>query len=207
MVDLRGPLTRELIDPVRAILEAFAAAQRPADRFTLIAAAAAVTEQLRLGHLVLGNTYRYPGLVAKMASTINAVSHGRFVLGIGASWFQREHEAYGWDFPPMRERQDRLEESCQLLRTLFRSDAPVDFDGQYYHLNEAPLAPGACRVRVDLDLCQGHGVCVDEAPAVFRVDEKERRVVLLDETPGADQRERVKLAVRHCPTRALSIEE
>ena len=110
--------------------------------FTLIAAAAGFTERLRLGHLVLGNTYRNPGLTAKMAATVDQISHGRFCLGIGAAWFKREHEAYGWEFPSMRERQDRLEESCALIRALFRSNHPVSTDGRYYQLDQAPLAPG-----------------------------------------------------------------
>ncbi len=110
--------------------------------FTAIAAVAGMTEKLRMGHLVLGNTYRNPALVAKMAATIDQVSHGRFILGIGAAWFQREHEAYGWPFPTMKERQDRFEEACRLIRTLFTADGPVDFDGVYYKLDRAPLSPG-----------------------------------------------------------------
>ena len=112
------------------------------EAFTLIAAVAGFTERLRLGHLVLGNTYRNPAQVAKMASTLDQISHGRFTLGIGASWFKREHEAYGWDFPPMRERQDRFEEAVELIRALFTQKGPVSFDGRYYHLDEAPMAPG-----------------------------------------------------------------
>ncbi len=110
--------------------------------YTLIAAAASITERMRLGHLVLGNTYRNPALVAKMAGTVDQISHGRFTLSIGAAWFQREHEAYGWDFPPMKERSDRLEEACALLRALFTADGPVDFEGRYYRLDQAPLSPG-----------------------------------------------------------------
>jgi alkanesulfonate monooxygenase SsuD/methylene tetrahydromethanopterin reductase-like flavin-dependent oxidoreductase (luciferase family) len=109
---------------------------------SLVAAAAGMTRKLRLGHLVLGNTYRNPALVAKMAATIDHVSHGRFVLGLGAAWFEREHEAYGWECPSMRERQDRLEEACELIRALFTADAPVDFKGRYYRLVQAPLSPG-----------------------------------------------------------------
>ncbi len=70
-----------------------------------------------------------------------------------------------------------------------------------------PLPEGACRLRVDLDLCQGHGVCVNEAPEVFDIEPKERKVVLVQTTPGREHRARVELAVQHCPTRALSIEE
>jgi alkanesulfonate monooxygenase SsuD/methylene tetrahydromethanopterin reductase-like flavin-dependent oxidoreductase (luciferase family) len=111
--------------------------------YSTIAAVASITDRLRLGHLVLGNTYRNPALVAKMAGTIDHISHGRFQLGIGAAWFQREHEAYGWDFPPMRERSDRFEEACSLIRALLTSDSPVDFEGRYYRLDGASLSPGS----------------------------------------------------------------
>lgn len=111
--------------------------------YSLIAAVASITNRLRLGHLVLGNTYRNPALVAKMAGTIDQISHGRFQLGIGAAWFKREHEAYGWDFPSMRERSDRFEEACALIRSLFTSDSPVDFGGRYYRLDSASLSPGS----------------------------------------------------------------
>ena len=110
--------------------------------FTTLVASASITNTLELGHLVLGNTYRNPGLVAKMAGTIDHISHGRFTLAIGAGWFKREHEAYGWDFPEMRERSDRLEEAAALLRQLFSGEGPVTHQGQYYQLDEAPLSPG-----------------------------------------------------------------
>jgi alkanesulfonate monooxygenase SsuD/methylene tetrahydromethanopterin reductase-like flavin-dependent oxidoreductase (luciferase family) len=110
---------------------------------SLVAAAAGMTQNLRLGHLVLGNTYRNPALVAKMATTIDQVSKGRFVLALGAAWFKREHEAYGWQFPSMQERQDRFQEACELIRKLFTAKAPVDYRGKYYQLDQAPLAP-AC---------------------------------------------------------------
>ena len=110
--------------------------------FSLIAVAAGMTEKLRLGHLVLGNTYRNPALVAKMAATLDQASKGRFVLALGAAWFKREHEAFGWDFPSMKERQDRFQEACELIKKLFTADGPVDYDGRYYRLDQAPLAPG-----------------------------------------------------------------
>ena len=72
------------------------------DGFTLIAVAAGMTQRLKLGGLVMGNTYRNPALVAKMATTLDQASRGRFILGLGAAWFKREHEAYGWDFPSLR---------------------------------------------------------------------------------------------------------
>ena len=110
--------------------------------YTLIAVAAGMTEKLKLGHLVLGNTYRNPAHVAKMAATLDQASQGRFVLALGAAWFKREHEAFGWDFPPMKERQDRFQEACELIRTMFTAEGPVDYAGRYYRLDQAPLSPG-----------------------------------------------------------------
>lgn len=110
--------------------------------YTLIAVAAGMTQRMRLGHLVLGNTYRNPALLAKMATALDQASEGRFTLALGASWFKREHEAYGWDFPTMRERQDRFQEACELIRKMFTSNGPVDYYGKYYTLDQAPLSPG-----------------------------------------------------------------
>jgi len=109
--------------------------------WTLLTAMAAVTERVRLGVLVAGNTYRHPALLAKMAATLDHISNGRLEFGIGAAWHEREHEAYGWHFPSVKERSDRLEEACALLKALFTADGPVDFEGQYYHLDAAPFAP------------------------------------------------------------------
>jgi len=107
-----------------------------------IAMVAGMTSKLRLGNLVLGNTYRNPAHTAKIAGTIDTMSGGRFTLAIGTGWYQREHEAYGWTFPSMQERQDRFEEACELMRLLIHSQEPVDYKGKYYQLDHAQLAPG-----------------------------------------------------------------
>ena len=109
--------------------------------WSLLAAVAAVTKKLELGILVSGNTYRNPALVAKMAATIDVVAKGRVILGLGAGWNIREHEAYGWNFPSMRERSDRLEEACELISLLFNQEQRVDFSGKYYTLKQAAFAP------------------------------------------------------------------
>ena len=111
--------------------------------WSLLAAIAAVTQKLKLGILVSGNTYRNPALAAKMAATIDVVSHGRVIMGIGAGWNVREHEAYGWEFPSLRERSDRLEEAADLMRRLFHAKPGerVDFAGEYYTLKQAAFAP------------------------------------------------------------------
>ncbi len=109
--------------------------------WSLLCGAAAVTRRLRLGLLVSGNTYRNPALLAKMAATVDQMSNGRLELGIGAGWNVREHQAYGWEFPSLKERCDRLEEACKLLKTLFTADGLIDFEGEYYRLKQAPFAP------------------------------------------------------------------
>ena len=111
--------------------------------WSLLSAAAAVTNRLRLGLLVVGNTYRNPAMLAKMAATVDHISHGRLEVGIGAGWNIREHQAYGWEFPSAKERSDRLEEACKLLKLLFTSEGLVDFQGDYYTLKQAPFEPKA----------------------------------------------------------------
>jgi alkanesulfonate monooxygenase SsuD/methylene tetrahydromethanopterin reductase-like flavin-dependent oxidoreductase (luciferase family) len=118
--------------------------------WALLAAVAAVTTKLKLGVLVSGTTYRNPALLAKMAATIDEVSGGRAILGIGAGWNVREHEAYGWAFPSMKERSDRLEEACAVIQKLFNSDALVDYDGKYYQLKQAPFAPRGVNGKIPL---------------------------------------------------------
>ncbi len=115
--------------------------------WTLLTAVAAISERLELGVLATGNTYRNPALLAKMCSTLDHISDGRMVLGLGAGWYDREHEAYGWDFPSLRERSDRLEEAADLIRLLFTKpvDEYVTFEGKYYRLTDAPLSPPSTR--------------------------------------------------------------
>lgn len=108
---------------------------------TLMACAAAVTNRLKLGVLVCGNTYRNPALMAKMIATMDEVSNGRAQYCIGAGWNVREHAAYSWDFPGVKERCDRLEEACDLARQLFSADGLVNYSGKYYNLDHAPFSP------------------------------------------------------------------
>ena len=111
------------------------------ESWSLLTATAAITERVRLGVLVTGNTYRNPALLAKMASTVDQISGGRIILGIGAGWYKREHEAFGWEFPGVKERSDRLEEAVELIKMLFTADGPIDYNGQYYKLKRAYFSP------------------------------------------------------------------
>jgi len=109
--------------------------------WSLITAAATITIRLRLGVLVSGNTYRNPALLAKMAATVDQISGGRLILGIGASWYKLEHETFGWEFPSVKERCDRLEEAVELIKMLFTAEGPIDYNGQYYKLKKAYFSP------------------------------------------------------------------
>jgi F420-dependent oxidoreductase-like protein len=116
------------------------------EAYTLLGALATRTRTARLSALVTGNTYRNPALVAKLVTTLDVISGGRAMLGIGAGWFELEHVGYGFAFPPLRERLDRLEEALQIIRPMLRGERPT-FKGRHYRTNEAinspaPLRPG-----------------------------------------------------------------
>ncbi len=128
---------------------------RPAlESWSMITATAAVTNHVRLGVLVTGNTYRNPALLAKMAATVDQISNGRLILGIGASWYKREHDAFGWEFPSVRERCDRLEEAVELIKILFTAEGPVDYNGRYYKLDQAYFSP-ACTQKPHVPIMVG----------------------------------------------------
>jgi F420-dependent oxidoreductase-like protein len=108
--------------------------------WTALAALAATVERVRLGVLVSGNTYRHPAVVANLVATIDQVSGGRAVLGLGAGWQVNEHHAYGIELPPPRQRLERLEEACQVLRGLLREER-TDLEGRHYRLVDAVCEP------------------------------------------------------------------
>jgi F420-dependent oxidoreductase-like protein len=108
--------------------------------FTTLAALAAAVPRVRLGSLVAGNTYRHPAVLAKTATTIDQISQGRFILGIGAGWQENEHQAYGIEFFDAPERLRRLDEACQVIIGLTTNER-TDFGGRYYSLHHAPLEP------------------------------------------------------------------
>jgi alkanesulfonate monooxygenase SsuD/methylene tetrahydromethanopterin reductase-like flavin-dependent oxidoreductase (luciferase family) len=103
-------------------------------------ALAMATEHLRLGTLVLGNTYRHPAVLANWAATADHVSNGRLLLGIGAGWQENEHEQYGIELPPPKERLDRFEEACLVLNGLLRQERTT-IEGQHYQLTDACAEP------------------------------------------------------------------
>jgi len=110
------------------------------EAWTTLAGLAATVPRIRLGTLVTGNTYRHPAVLAKMVANIDHISAGRVVLGLGSGWQENEHSAYGIPFYDVRERLDRLDEACELIRSLFANEKTT-FQGQHYQLKDAPLEP------------------------------------------------------------------
>jgi F420-dependent oxidoreductase-like protein len=106
------------------------------EAYTLLSGLAARTKSARLGTLVTGVTYRNPAILAKQVTTLDIISSGRAVLGIGAAWFDFEHDGLGVDFPPVGERMDRLEEALQICKAMFRDESPT-IDGRYYRVHNA----------------------------------------------------------------------
>ena len=116
--------------PIEPMLEAY----------TLLGALGVATERAHIGALVSPVTFRSPSLLAKTVTTVDAISGGRAVLGIGAGWDAIEHTAYGIELPPIKERQDRLEEAVQIIAAMLREDAP-SFSGTYYSIEKALNVP------------------------------------------------------------------
>ena len=108
--------------------------------WTLLAALSAVTSRIRVGVLVSSNTFRHPALVAQQALTIDHISGGRLELGLGAGWFEEEHERFGilLDDPPVRV--DRFREAVEVIDSLVRGRSTT-YDGRYYQLRDARLRP------------------------------------------------------------------
>jgi F420-dependent oxidoreductase-like protein len=108
--------------------------------YTTLGYLAAVTERLRLSLLVTGVTYRHPGLLAKTVTTLDVLSRGRAMLGIGAAWYEREHDGLGVLFPSTSERFERLEETLQIVRQMWSGD-PTPYAGKHYRLEEPVNVP------------------------------------------------------------------
>ena len=108
--------------------------------YTTLGYLAAVTERLRLGLLVTGVTYRHPGLLAKTVTTLDVLSGGRAMLGIGAAWYEREHDGLGVPFPSTSERFERLEETLQIVRQMWAGDQ-TPYAGKHYELKEPVNVP------------------------------------------------------------------
>jgi F420-dependent oxidoreductase-like protein len=141
---------------------------KPEDEgWTVLTALLVESKRIRGGLMVTANTFRHPGVLAKMVTTLDIVSGGRVDLGLGAGWFAQEHEQYGLALPPIGERLQRLDEACQVVKALW-TEARATFDGKHYQLRAAihepkpvqkphpPLVIGTKGERVGLRIAARH---------------------------------------------------
>jgi F420-dependent oxidoreductase-like protein len=122
------------------------------EAYTVLGAIATRTERASLGAMVTGVTYRNPAYLAKVVTTLDIVSAGRAILGIGAAWNDDEHAGYGFGFPPVAERMERLEEALQICKAMFTTQSP-SFSGRHYSIAGAlnyprPIRPGGIPILV-----------------------------------------------------------
>src|SRR4051794_36227332 len=115
------------------------------------------TKRIEFGSMVSPVSFRQPTMTARMASAVDDLSGGRLTLGLGAGWNEREHKNYGWELLDLHERFIRFEEGLEVVTRLLNSAQPVDFEGKYYHLNDAILLPRPARPGGPRILVGGNG--------------------------------------------------
>jgi F420-dependent oxidoreductase-like protein len=154
------------------------------ESFTALSALAALTARVRLGHIVLCSGYRSPTLVAKMAGTLDVISGGRFEIGIGAGWKEDEWRAYGYGFPPLRDRLAHLDETVQVLDRMLRP-GHADFRGRFVTVADAINLPkGLQSPRIPI-MIGGNGPNVTWRIAARQADELNLDGLSPDETRAA----------------------
>lgn len=149
------------------------------------------TQRIEFGPLVTPVSFRHPTMTARMGAAVDDLSGGRLILGVGAGWQEREHNNFGWNLLDISERFNRFNEGLEVITKLLKEDNPVDFEGKYYHLNEAILLPRPQRKGGSPILIGGNGKrktlpltarYADEWNALFlSPDEFMERNALLDE--------------------------
>jgi F420-dependent oxidoreductase-like protein len=122
------------------------------EAYTVLSALARETRHVRLGTQVTGVTYRNPALLAKIVTTLDVISGGRAMMGIGAAWNDVEHAGFGYEFPTVKERMDRLDEALTIIRAMFTEERP-SFHGDHYQVSEVlnvprPIQPGGPPIQV-----------------------------------------------------------
>jgi F420-dependent oxidoreductase-like protein len=108
---------------------------------TLLSSLAAITKRIKIGQIVTCNSYRNPSLLAKIASTLDVISHGRSELGLGAGWYGREYESYGYDFPSPVTRIYQLDEALAIVKAMWGNERSPSFEGKYYRIKDAICNP------------------------------------------------------------------
>jgi F420-dependent oxidoreductase-like protein len=150
------------------------------EAYTALGALATATERVQLGTLVTGNTYRNPTLLAKALTTLDVVSAGRAILGIGAGWFELEHDELGYEFGTFTDRFNRLDESLQIILPMLRGERPT-FSGKWYRAENALANP---RYRDHIPLMIGGSGEKKTIPLAARHFDHLNLITGFDELPG-----------------------
>ena len=150
------------------------------EAYTALGALATATERVQLGTLVTGNTYRNPTLLAKALTTLDVVSAGRAILGIGAGWFELEHDELGYEFGTFTDRFNRLDESLQIILPMLKGERPT-FSGKWYRAENALANP---RYRDHIPLMIGGSGEKKTIPLAARHFDHLNVIAGFDELPG-----------------------
>jgi F420-dependent oxidoreductase-like protein len=150
------------------------------EAYTALGALAAVTEKVQLGTLVTGNSYRNPTLLAKEITTLDVISQGRAILGIGTGWFELEHDQLGFEFGTFTDRFNRLDEALQIILPMIKGERAT-FSGKWYHANEAFANP---RFRERIPLMIGGSGEKKTIPLAVRHFDHLNVIAGFDELPG-----------------------
>jgi F420-dependent oxidoreductase-like protein len=108
---------------------------------TLLSSVTTITKRIKIGQIVTCNSYRNPSLLAKIISTLDVISHGRIELGIGAGWYGREYEAYGYDFPSPATRIGQLDEALTIIKAMWSNERSASFKGKHYKIKDVVCNP------------------------------------------------------------------
>ena len=170
----------------------------PTDAWTTLAGIARETRRIRLGTLMTAATFRFPGPLAIAVANVDHMSGGRVELGLGAGWYQQEHDAYGIPFPPLGERFERLEEQLEIITGLWATTTgeTYSFDGAHYKLFDSPALPKPLQARPPI-LVGGLGLKRTPRLAARFADEFNVAFRQLPETAAAFDRVRDACARQH----------
>ena len=167
------------------------------EAYTALGALATATERVQLGTLVTGNTYRNPTLLAKAITTLDVISQGRAILGIGTGWFELEHDSLGYEFGTFTDRFNKLDEALQIILPMLKGERPT-FSGKYYRTQEAMAEP---RFRDHIPLMIGGSGEKKTIPLAAKHFDHLNIIAGFDELPAQDQGGQASAARRSAATR------
>jgi F420-dependent oxidoreductase-like protein len=161
------------------------------EAYSVVSALARETTTVRLGTQVTGVTYRNPAMLAKLVCTLDTISGGRAMLGIGAAWNDVEHEGFGYRFPVVKERMDRLDEALTIIRAMFTEDRP-SFEGQHYRVSEVLNVPKPVSPKIPI-MVGGVG-----EQRTLRIAAKHADITHWFPMPMSDLQRKTDLLARYC---------